>query len=116
MCVTRSVSICRRTGIGWRKYLLRAEVPGPRIHQAIHVVHSRYLRAAGHADEPLFFFIAWYASDQLCGKGLAWLLFRAKASAQEVRDRSTVRLRTRRYGDQVCDQPEKFMTYSPVPK
>ncbi len=95
--------------------IARGEIPGPRIHQAIHVspIGGTYTPRQTLAKRALFSFLGLsMLAYQNPGSGA--VVFRDGASLQEVRD-AVDRAITERGAKAIklCDQPEHFMSYKP---
>ena len=124
-CLERGVTNVRDTlsfdlqeNRDWMEKISRGEVPGPRIHQAIHVgpFGDTYAPRATLMSRFSFSLLGMPVIDY-AEKRSGVVAFRPKASAQEVRDAVDRAIDERGAAAiKFCDQPEKFMTYQPGAK
>jgi len=124
-CLERGVTNVRDTlsfdlqeNRDWMEKISCGEVPGPRIHQAIHVgpFGDTYAPRATLMSRFSFSLLGMPVINY-AEKRSGVVAFRAKASAQEVRDAVDRAIDERGAAAiKFCDQPEKFMTYQPGAK
>ncbi len=124
-CLERGVTNVRDTlsfdlqeNRDWMEKISRGELPGPRIHQAIHVgpFGDTYAPRATLMSRFSFSILGMPVIDY-AEKRSGVVAFRPKASAQEVRDAVDRAIDERGAAAiKFCDQPEKFMTYQPGAK
>ena len=102
----------------WMEKINRGEIPGPRIHQAVHVspLGGTYAPRRNPINRFSFSMIGMNMIDYK-KKTSGVVAFRPQASSQEVRDAVDRAVDERGAASiKFCDQPEHFMTYKPGAK
>ncbi len=128
--ITKSLADCLERGVtnirdtlcfdleqnrAWIDKIDRGDIPGPRIHQAIHVgpLGSTYVPRPS-LTRTLLAALGWFPIVGYGEKKSGVVAFRPEANDQEVRQ-AVDKAIDERGADAIklCDQPEHFMTYKP---
>jgi imidazolonepropionase-like amidohydrolase len=121
-CLDRGVTNIRDTlcfdlseNQAWIDKIEHGQIPGPRIHQAIHVgpLGSTYVPRSSPM-RTLLALLGWFPIVDYRDKKSGVVAFRPQASDQEVRQAVDRAIDERGASAiKLCDQPEHFMSYKP---